>query len=114
MAPPFTFRRSAGMPSLSRQYSTCTAKASFSSPQVDVLHPEAQLLQHLGHGKHGANAHFVRLATGHRKAEEAAQGLEALLAGVLFAGDHAGARAIENWLALPAEIKPPGSASAGR
>ncbi len=63
-------------------------------PQVDVLHREAQLLQHLGHGKHGADAHFIRLAAGHGKAQEAAQGLEAVLAGVLFADDHAGAGAV--------------------
>ena len=45
---PSTLSLSLSMPSLSRQYSTCTANASFSSPQADVIDLQAVALQQLG------------------------------------------------------------------
>ncbi len=63
-------------------------------PQVDVLHRQAQLLEHLGHGEDGADAHLVGLAARHGEAEEAAQGLEALAACIVFARDDAGTSAV--------------------
>src|SRR5574343_1610288 len=63
-------------------------------PQVDVVDRQAQSCQRLGHGKDRADAHFIRLASGHGKAQEATQGLEALFLGQRFVHDHAGTRAI--------------------
>ena len=50
--------------------------------------------EHLGNGEDRANAHFVGLATGHRKAEEPAQRLQALLLRQVLAHHHASARAV--------------------
>mmetsp|Transcript_21061 Transcript_21061/g.81578 ORF Transcript_21061/g.81578 Transcript_21061/m.81578 type:complete len:451 (-) Transcript_21061:3205-4557(-) len=63
-------------------------------PQVDVGDGQAQLLQHLGHGEHRADAHFIGLAAGDGKAQEAAQRLEVVRRGVLLADQRAGARAV--------------------
>ena len=63
-------------------------------PQVNVLHGQAQTRQRFGHGVDRANAHFVRLATGHGKTEETAQGFEATLLGQFFVHQHASACAV--------------------
>ena len=78
-------------------------------PQVDVAHRQAQALEHLGHGEHRADAHLVGLAAGHRKAEEAAQRLQARAARHRLSSTTTQAPAPSlNWLALPAVITPPG------
>ena len=71
IAPPFTLRRSGAMPSRSRQYSTCTAKASLSShsPMSSTVRPWRS--QQPRHREHRADAHFVGLAAGHLEAAEA-------------------------------------------
>jgi hypothetical protein len=79
-------------------------------PQVDVVDLQAQFFQHLGHRKHRADAHFVGLATGHRKAQEAAQRLQALLRGQSSPTTTQAPAPSLNWLALPALMTPPGSA----
>ena len=63
-------------------------------PQVDVAHSQAQAVEHLGHCKHRADAHFVRRTAGHGKAEEAAQRLQVPLLGEILVHHHAGAGAI--------------------
>ena len=63
-------------------------------PQVDILNGQAVALEQLGHGKHGANAHLIGLATGHGKATESAQRLEAQTLGHLRLHHHAGTRPI--------------------
>ena len=63
-------------------------------PQVDVLHRQAQSLQHFGNGIDRTNAHFIGLATSHRKAQETAQGFQVALGGQLFAHDDASTSAI--------------------
>eukprot|EP01136_Pigoraptor_vietnamica_P026122 Opistho-1_new@80828 len=63
-------------------------------PQVDVIHCEAQALQHLGHGEHRANAHIIGLAAGHGEAEETAQRLQALLLRVFLVHQHTGTGAV--------------------
>ena len=52
-------------------------------PQVNVVHFEPLALQQAGHGEHGADAHFVRLAARDRKALEAPQRGEIALFGFL-------------------------------
>ena len=80
-------------------------------PQVDVVDRQAQALEHLRHREHRADAHLVGLAAGDREAEEAAERLQAALLGELLVHHHARRRRRrENWLALPAEITPPGIA----
>ena len=63
-------------------------------PQVDVVDREAQTCQRFGHGVHRANAHFVRLATGHGKTKESAQRLHAALLSQFFIHQHASACAV--------------------
>ena len=90
---------------------TCTAKASLSSHRSMSLDLQAQALQQLRDREHRADAHLVGLAAGDREAEEAAQRLQALLLGVLRRSSRTQAPPpSENWLALPAEITPPGIA----
>ena len=68
--PPLTFSFSGSIPSRSRQYTTCTAKASFSSQRSMSIHLQPFAAQQLRHGENRADAHFIRLATGHREAAE--------------------------------------------
>jgi hypothetical protein len=79
-------------------------------PQVDVVHRQAQALEHLGDGEHRADAHLVGLAAGHRKAQEAAQRLQALALGHRSCITTQAPAPSLNWLALPAAITPPGTA----
>ncbi len=71
MAPPSTFRRSAGMPSRSRQYTTCTANASFSS-----------------------HNHFVGLTAGDREAAKKTERLDFSALRFAHAHQHARRRAV--------------------
>src|SRR6202171_150053 len=48
-------------------------------PEPDVVDFLAGALEQSRHGEDGADAHFIRLATGHREAPEDSQGLQALL-----------------------------------
>src|SRR5581483_615062 len=45
-------------------------------PQIDVFDLFAGLLEQLRHGEHGTDAHFVRLAAGHREAAKHAHRLQ--------------------------------------
>ena len=63
-------------------------------PQINVADLEAQASQHLGDGEHGADAHFVRFAAGHGKAEKAAQRFQAFLFRQGFIHDDAGTSAV--------------------
>ncbi len=70
--------------------------------------------QHLGHGKDGADAHLVRLAARHGKAQEAAQGLQTLAGGEVFADHHAGARAIAELAGVAGGDQAAGEGASGR
>src|SRR5882757_3702796 len=63
-------------------------------PQADVFHLDARTLQQPGYGKDGADAHFIRFASGDGEAPEDAERLDSALFRKLRVHDHAGARAI--------------------
>ena len=77
-------------------------------PQVDVADLQAELVQHLGHGEHRADAHFVRLTAGDGEAEETAHGLQVVFAGVFLAHHHAGARAVAELAGVAGGDQPAG------
>ncbi|CAH0324204.1 hypothetical protein SRABI111_05772 [Pseudomonas carnis] len=52
------------------------SKGLIEFPQVDIRHLQTLGLEQLGHREHRADAHLVRLATGHGKATEERLGLE--------------------------------------
>ena len=110
MAPPFTLRRSSGIPSLSRQYSTCTAKASLSSHRSMSPTLRPKRLSTLGMAYTGP----MPISSGSQPAtanpRKRPKGFKPrLLASSSLITTQAPAPS-ENWLALPAEIKPPGMA----
>src|SRR5262249_55719786 len=59
-------------------------------PQVDVGNLLAGALEQFGNREHRADAHLVRLATGHRKPPERAQRLESELRRTGGAHNHTG------------------------
>src|SRR5690606_6143464 len=110
MAPPLTLRRSSGIPSLSRQYSTCTANASFSSHRSMSSTVRPWRLSSLGtantgpmpisSGSQPATAKPRKMPSGFRLRRSASLALISTQAEAPS----------ENWLALPAVITPPGVA----
>ncbi len=110
MAPPLTFRRSIGMPSVSAQYSTCTANASFSShrPMSSTFRPA--FLSSLG----TANTGPIPISSGSQpataKPRNTPSGCRPRAAATLPFITTAAEAPSENWLALPAVTTPPGMA----
>jgi hypothetical protein len=70
------------MPILSRQYSTCTAKASFNSQRSMSSTFEAVPLQEARHREHRTDAHFIGLAAGGDEAAEDARAVLGRFGGV--------------------------------
>jgi hypothetical protein len=68
--------------------------------------------KHLGHGKHRADAHFVGLAAGHGKAQEAAQGLQALALRHGLVHHHAGAGTVAELAGIAGADQTPGQGRA--
>ena len=94
IAPPSMLSRSSGMPSLSRQYMTCTAKASFNSQRSMSPHLESRPGEELRHRMDRADAHLVGLAAGDRETTEDTERLDAATARLARADQHAGPCAI--------------------
>ena len=76
-------------------------------PQVDVVHLQPFTLQQAWHGKDRANAHLIRLAARHRQTAVDAQRLQAFFSASLASITTTAAAPSDNWLALPAVMKPP-------
>jgi len=110
MAPPLTFKRSIAMPRVSAQYSTCTAKASLSSHRSMSFTFSPNRSSTLGTAKMGPMPISSGSQPATAKPRKRPSGCRPLRCATASSISTQAPAPSLNWLALPAAIKPPGSA----